>query len=139
MSITGHASAKMHSLKTFLLATMLGLVQLAGERTSRAVAQSAAIVDGLGLGLGEEAAEVAAKSRAHQTGTIIAGIVIGAAILIGLFVVATLNDALPAISNTELSNARNSTVSRIGDAMLLGSVVIIVLFAAVILRVLRGL
>jgi len=118
---------------------MLGLVQVAGERASRATAQAAAIVDGLGLGLGDEAAEVAAKSRAHQTGTIIAGIVIGAAILIGLFVVATLNDALPVIGNAELSNARNSTVSRIGDAMLLGSVVIIVLFAAVILRVLRGL
>jgi len=79
------------------------------------------------------------RGVAAQVGTIIAGIVIGAALIIGLFVVATLNDAIPVIDNDGLSNARNTTVERIGDGMLLGSVVIIVLFAAVILRVLRGL
>ena len=77
--------------------------------------------------------------RAYQTQTIIAGIVIGAALLVGFFVIASLNNALPNISNDTLSADKNSTLDRISQGMLLGGVVIIVLFAAVILRVLRSL
>lgn len=91
------------------------------------------------------AADDGLSERAYQTGTIISGIVIGAALLIGIFIVAQINTSLDFGSvisdpgNSTLFSAKNSTVGRIGDAMLLGSVVVIVLFAAVILRVLRGL
>jgi len=91
------------------------------------------------------AADGGLSERAYQTGTIISGIVIGAALLIGIFIIAQLNGTLDFNSviadpgNSSLFSAKNSTVGRIGDAMLLGSVVVIVLFAAVILRVLRGL
>lgn len=77
--------------------------------------------------------------RAAQVQTVIAGVVIGAALLIGFFVVSQIDDALPAISDADLSTDKNSTLDRIGDGLLIGGVVIIVLFAAVILRVLRGL
>jgi len=90
-------------------------------------------------------AEYGRLERAYQTGTIISGIVIGAALLIGIFVIAQLSGSLDFTSlvadpgNSSLLAAKNSTVGRLGDAFLLGSVVVIVLFAAVILRVLRGL
>lgn len=94
--------------------------------------------------LEDEAKEIGAElqaptGRAAQTGSIIAGIVIAAALLIGFFVISSIDDALPSISNNSLSSDKNSTLDRIGDAMLIGSVVIIVLFSAIILRVLRSL
>lgn len=81
----------------------------------------------------------AIKGRASQTETVIAGVVIGAALLIGFFVVAQIDSALPQITDNDLSTDKNDTLDRIGDGLLIGGVVIIVLFAAVILRVLRGL
>lgn len=86
-----------------------------------------------------DAVAASVDSRADQTQTIIAGVVIGAALLIGFFVVAQIDDALPQISDSDLSTDKNDTLDRIGDGLLIGGVVIIVLFAAVILRVLRGL
>ena len=80
-----------------------------------------------------------AYGRAFQVGTVIGGVVIGAALLIGFFVIASIDDALPAITDTDLSTDKNSTVDRIGDGLLIGGVVIIVLYSAVILRVLRSL
>lgn len=77
--------------------------------------------------------------RAFQVGTVIGGVVIGAALLIGFFVIASIDDALPAINDSDLSTDKNSTVDRIGDGLLIGGVVIIVLYSAVILRVLRSL
>lgn len=91
------------------------------------------------------AADGSLSERAYQTGTIISGIVISAALLIGIFVIAQVGGSLDFTSlvadpgNSSLLAAKNSTVGRLGDAFLLGSVVVIVLFAAVILRVLRGL
>lgn len=90
-------------------------------------------------GLDAEFDELERRAHAGQTQSIIAGIVIGAALLIGLFVIAQINSALPTIENSDLSNARNTTVSNIGNGMVIGAVVIIVIFAAVILRVLRSL
>lgn len=80
-----------------------------------------------------------AYGRAYQVGTVIAGVVIGAGLLIGFFVIASIDDALPTISDSDLSADKNSTVDRIGDGLLIGGVVIIVLYSAVILRVLRSL
>lgn len=83
--------------------------------------------------------------RASQVGTIIAGVVIGAALLIGFFVISSISDAIPFTTiyddpaNESLVQDRNSTLDRIGDGLLIGGVVIIVLYSAVILRVLRGL
>lgn len=76
-----------------------------------------------------------------QTQTIISGIVIGAALLVGFFVVDSIDDAaaLGDRPNDSLDEDKNSTLDRIGDGMLIGGVIIIVLFAAIILRVLRGL
>jgi len=80
-----------------------------------------------------------------QSAAIISGIVIAAVLIIGIFIVAQIDSALPFgnvvddPANSSLYSAKNSSVSRIGDGVLLGSVVIIVLFASIILRVLRGL
>lgn len=83
--------------------------------------------------------------RAYQIGTIIAGVVIGATLLIGFFVVSSISDAIPFStiyddpSNESLVQDRNSTLDRIGDGLLIGGVIVIVLYSAVILRVLRSL
>lgn len=85
------------------------------------------------------------RGRARQTESIIVGIVIGATLLVGFFVVDALYDAGNVASttsdpaNSSLSQDQNDTLDRIGDGMLIGGVIIIVLFAAIILRVLRGL
>lgn len=78
-------------------------------------------------------------ARAGQSGAIISGIVIAAALLIGIFVISQINDSIPTISNNQLSSARDDTVGITGDAMQLGAVVVLVIFASVILRVLQGL
>lgn len=97
--------------------------------------------------LGDDVDRIASsvERRANQTETIIAGIIVGATLLIGFFIVDALYDAggvhtiVSDPANNSLSADQNSTLGRIGDGMLIGGVVIIVLFAAIILRVLRGL
>jgi len=74
-----------------------------------------------------------------QSAAIISGIVIAAALLIGIFVISQINDSIPSITNSQLSSARDDTVGITGDAMQLGAVVVLVIFASVILRVLQGL
>lgn len=115
---------------------------MAGSYTAKAIAlvfAALAFVEKLGFDDEARWMERRMAGQAYQTQTIIAGIVIGAALLVGFFVIASLNNALPAIDNTTLSQDKNSTLDRISQGMLLGGVVIIVLFAAVILRVLRSL
>lgn len=96
----------------------------------------------LPVDIADEADEVADRltGAPAQVQTIISGIVIGATLLVGFFVVDSIDDAA-ALGNRadSLDEDKNSTLDRVGDGMLIGGVVIIVLFAAVILRVLRGL
>lgn len=101
----------------------------------------------LPIDIGREADAVAARleARANQTETVIAGIVIGAALLIGFFIIDAMYDAagvhtvVDDPANSTFSTDQNDTLDRIGDGLLIGGVIIIVLFAAIILRVLRGL
>lgn len=101
----------------------------------------------LPVDIGREADLVADRleARANQTETVIAGIVIGAALLIGFFVIDSMYDAAGVHTvvddpgNSTFSTDQNDTLDRIGDGLLIGGVIIIVLFAAIILRVLRGL
>lgn len=101
----------------------------------------------LPVDIGREADVVAERveGRASQTETVIAGIVIGAALLVGFFVLDSMFNAagvhtvVDDPANSTLSSDQNDTLDRIGDGLLIGGVIIIVLFAAIILRVLRGL
>lgn len=123
------------------LAAFLMLYTLFAERVAPV---TEAVESTLPVDLSTETHVVTGAMRGHygrvaQVQTVIAGVVIGAALLIGFFVVAQIDSALPTISDADLSTDKNDTLDRIGDGLLIGGVVIIVLFAAVILRVLRGL
>lgn len=129
-----------NSVAAYLTAFLMAWSQLA----SRAEPWARALEHNLPVDLSGEVdvmmeAAQGYRGRAAQVQTVIAGVVIGAALLIGFFVVAQIDDALPTITDSDLSTDKNDTLDRIGDGLLIGGVVIIVLFAAVILRVLRGL
>jgi len=75
--------------------------------------------------------------RAAQTQTIISVVVIGVVGLIGILIFAQIEDALPAIGNTNLSNSKDSLVTGFGDAMELVPIVLLVLVAALVIGVVQ--
>lgn len=136
MSALGHARRSIDTVTTKLIAFLFAAYLTYDTTVSRVYGMAAELVAMMFPSLEPEARAV---GRAAQTETVIAGVVIGAALLIGFFVVAQIDSALPAITDNDLSTDKNDTLDRIGDGLLIGGVVIIVLFAAIILRVLRGL
>lgn len=117
---------------TTILAYWAALVALGSDLASSALPSFEAEIRAVASGL------VPTGKRA-QSSTVIVAIVMGAALLIGFFLIAVLNDALPSISNADLASDKDTTLDRIGTGLLLGGVVIIILMAAVVLRILRGL
>jgi len=75
--------------------------------------------------------------RAAQAGTIISVVVIGVIALIGILIFAQVNDALPAIDNTELSNAQTGVTDGFANAMELIPIVLLVLVAALVIGVVQ--
>ena len=76
-------------------------------------------------------------ARAAQAGTIISVVIIGVIALIGILVFATINDALPAIDNTQLSDASTSVTDGFAGAMELVPVVLLVLVSALVIGVVQ--
>jgi hypothetical protein len=76
-------------------------------------------------------------ARAAQAGTIISVVVIGVIALIGILIFAQINDALPAISNTELDNSATSVTDGFANAMDLVPIVLLVLVAALVISVVQ--
>jgi hypothetical protein len=79
------------------------------------------------------------RVQASQVSSVIAGITVAASLIVGIFVVAEINGAIPSISNSDLSSARTDTVGITGSAMQVGAVIVLVIFASIILSVLQGL
>ena len=75
--------------------------------------------------------------RAAQVGTIITVVVIGVVALIGILIFAQINDALPAIENTDLDAASGSVTDGFAGAMELVPVVLLVLVAALVIGVVQ--
>jgi hypothetical protein len=75
--------------------------------------------------------------KAAQTATVIAVVAAGVAGLIGIFIFAQVSDALPSITNSNLSSSKDSLVGGFGDAMELLPVVLIVLLAALVIGVVQ--
>src|SRR6056297_4347804 len=76
-------------------------------------------------------------ARAAQAGTVISVVIIGVIALIGILIFAQINDALPAIDNTELSAASTSVTDGFAGAMELIPVVLLVLVAALVIGVVK--
>jgi hypothetical protein len=74
---------------------------------------------------------------AHQAGTVISVVVIGVIALIGILIFAQINDALPAISNTELDSAATGVTDGFANAMDLVPIVLLVLVAALVISVVQ--
>jgi hypothetical protein len=79
------------------------------------------------------------RVQASQVSSIIAGITVAASLIVGIFVIAEINGAIPSIQNSELASARTDTVGITGSAIQVGAVVVLVIFASIILSVLQGL
>lgn len=77
--------------------------------------------------------------RAAQVGTIISVVVIATVALVGVLVLAQINDALPAIDNTELSNSSDSILGGFAGAMDLVPVVLLVLVASLVIGIVQRL
>ena len=75
--------------------------------------------------------------RAAQVGTVISVVVIGVVALIGILIFAQVSDALPTISNTELSNAQTGVTNGFANAMELIPIVLLVLVAALVIGVVQ--
>ena len=75
--------------------------------------------------------------RAAQVGTVISVVIIGVVALIGILIFAQVSDALPAIDNTELSNAQTGVTDGFAGAMELIPVVLLVLVAALVIGVVQ--
>lgn len=75
--------------------------------------------------------------RAAQVGTVISVVVIGVVALIGILIFAQISDALPTISNTELSNAQTGVTDGFANAMELVPIVLLVLVAALVIGVVQ--
>jgi len=73
----------------------------------------------------------------HQAGTVISVVVIGVIALIGILIFAQIEDALPAIDNTELDAASTSVTDGFGNAMELVPIVLLVLIAALVITVVQ--
>ena len=75
--------------------------------------------------------------RAAQVGTIISVVVIATVSLVGILILANINDALPTIDNAELSNSSSAVLSGFSGAMDLVPVVLLVLVAALVIGVVQ--
>lgn len=75
--------------------------------------------------------------RAAQVGTIISVVVIAVVSLVGILILANINDALPTIDNAELSNSSSAVLSGFAGAMDLVPVVLLVLVAALVIGVVQ--
>jgi flagellar biosynthesis protein FliR len=76
-------------------------------------------------------------ARAAQAGTVISVVVIGVIALIGILIFAQINDALPAIDNTQLDNSATSVTDGFANAMELVPIVLLVLVAALVIGVVQ--
>lgn len=79
----------------------------------------------------------ATLGTAGQVNGFLVMVIGGATLIVGFFVVATINGALPSIENNQLQSQKDTTVERIGQAMVLGGVVLIVIGVTMVLRTLR--
>jgi len=77
--------------------------------------------------------------RAAQAGTIISVVVIAVIALVGILILARINDALPAISNNDLANSSDAVLSGFSGAMDLVPVVLLVLVASLVIGVVQRL
>lgn len=75
--------------------------------------------------------------RAAQAGTVISVVVIGVIALIGILIFAQVSQALPTISNTQLSNAQTGVTDGFANAMELIPIVLLVLVAALVIGVVQ--
>jgi cytochrome b561 len=78
-----------------------------------------------------------ALQRAAQAGTIISVVVIGVIALIGILIFAQIEDALPTISNSQLSNSSTNVTEGFANAMELVPIVLLVLVAALVIAVVQ--
>jgi flagellar biosynthesis protein FlhB len=106
-----------------LLATLLTMAGVAREKWAKPKAKQ---IPGDGR-----------LARAAQAGTVISVVVIGVIALIGILIFAQINDALPSISNTELSNAQTGVTDGFANAMDLVPIVLLVLVAALVISVVQ--
>jgi len=72
-------------------------------------------------------------------GNVVQMVVVAATLVIGIFVVAEINGAIPSIGNADLSTARNQTVTNVGSGFQLGAIIPLVIAAAVIMMYIMGL
>jgi hypothetical protein len=75
--------------------------------------------------------------RAGQVGTVISVVVIAVVALVGTLILAQVESALPAIDNTDLSNANTAILDGFAGAMDLIPVVLLVLVAALVIGVVQ--
>jgi membrane protease YdiL (CAAX protease family) len=107
-----------------LLAMLLSLAGIARDRWAE---PKAAQIPGSGGRL----------QRAAQAGTIISVVVIGVIALIGILIFAQINDALPTIDNTQLSQSATGVTDGFANAMELVPIVLLVLVAALVIAVVQ--
>jgi hypothetical protein len=77
--------------------------------------------------------------RAAQVGTIISVVVLSVVALVGVLVIAQINSALPAISNTQLNESSSAILSGFNGAMELFPVVLLVLVASLVIGIVQRL
>lgn len=75
--------------------------------------------------------------RAAQVGTVISVVVIGVVALIGILIFAQIEDALPAIDNTDLDASATEVTDGFASAMELVPIVLLVLVAALVIGVVQ--
>lgn len=71
--------------------------------------------------------------RAAQVGTVIAVVVIGVVALVGILIVAEVEQALPDISGSQLNGSADEVVGGFGDAMGFVPIILIVLLASIVI------
>lgn len=71
--------------------------------------------------------------RAQQAGTVIAVVVIGVVALVGVLIVAEVEQALPDVSGSQLNGSVDEVVGGFGDAMGFVPIILIVLLASVVI------
>ncbi|MDR9381769.1 MAG: hypothetical protein RI560_08900 [Natronomonas sp.] len=119
-------TAMLQSIKGESAALLALIMSLAGTARENWAEPRAAAIPGSGP-----------VARAAQAGTIISVVVIGVIALIGVLIFAQINDALPAIDNTQLSNASTSVTDGFAGAMELVPIVMLVLVAALVIAVVQ--
>jgi hypothetical protein len=82
-----------------------------------------------------------ANGRRHQAKQMVdqmlAVVVIGVVIIVGILVYGEIESSLPAPDNSNLANTQDNTTNTFGDAMELAPVVLLVIIASLILSVVR--